>query len=62
MKIRKNDKGNVREFKIREFVEKLVDKNAINNVDKTYYINNPKELCKKLNKNENRFGVKYDVV
>ena len=32
MKIRKNDNGDIREFEIKEFVEKLVDKRAIKNV------------------------------
>ena len=62
MKIRKNDNGNIREFEIKEFIEKMVTKKAIKKVDKMYYRDNPQKLCKELNKNEHRFGVRYYVV
>ena len=62
MKIRKNDNGNIREFEIKEFVEKLVAKEAIRNTDKIYYCENPQKLCEELNSNEKQFGIRYDVV
>lgn len=62
MKIRKNDKGKIRIFGVDEFIKKLVEKNAIDKREILNYKKNPQELCEKLNKNENRFGVKYDVV
>ena len=58
----KNDNGKVREFEIKEFVEKLVAKEAIKNTDKIYYCENPQKLCEELNSNEKQFGIKYDVV
>lgn len=59
MKIKKSDNGNVREFEIKEFVEKLVAKEAIKNTDKIYYCENPQKLCEELNSNEKQFGIKY---
>ena len=40
----------------------MVTKKAIKKVDKMYYRDNPQKLCKELNKNEHRFGVRYYVV
>ena len=41
MKIRKNDNGNVMEFEVKDFVEKMAAKKAIRKVDKMYYRDNP---------------------
>ena len=62
MKISKNDNGDIREFEIKEFVEKLVDKRAIKNMDKMYYCENPQKLCEELNSNEKQFGIKYSYL
>lgn len=61
-KIKKVENGNIRIIEVSDFILKMVEKKVISKRDKYFYQKNPYSLCEILNRNEKRFGVKYEVL
>ena len=61
-KIKKVENGNIRIIEVSDFILKMVEKKVISKRDKYFYQKNTYRLCEILNRNEKRFGVKYEVL